>query len=140
MIHNFWSHKYIAQRLREKAEKYGVRVKEVNEEETSSICPFCGSSKVSKQVGLFKCLKCGIEDHRDVLGVLNIAALRNGGRLAIGVMAHPLLLRWARMRWEPKRAVNTRPMSILEAKNRIHRDDGGIPHPLRVGGRQSWHS
>jgi len=33
-----------------------------------------------------------------------------------GLMAQPLLLRWNGMRWKPKRAMNTRPMSILEAE------------------------
>ena len=31
------------------------------------------------------------------------------------VMAHPLLLRWDGMRWEPRRAMNNQPMNILEA-------------------------
>lgn len=45
-----------------------------------------------------------------------MAALRNGGT-AIWVMAHPLLLRWDGMRWEPKRAVNTGLVNILRSKN-----------------------
>ena len=32
------------------------------------------------------------------------------------VMAHPLLLRWNGMRWEPRRAMNNQPMNILEAR------------------------
>jgi len=32
------------------------------------------------------------------------------------VMAHPLLLRWDGMRWEPRRAMNNQPMNTLEAR------------------------
>jgi hypothetical protein len=32
------------------------------------------------------------------------------------VVAHPLLLRWNGMKWEPKRAVNSRPMRAPEAR------------------------
>jgi len=41
---------------------------------------------------LFKCHNCGLEAHRDAVGVLNMGALRRG--MPIGVVAHPLLLRW----------------------------------------------
>jgi len=40
------------------------------------------------------------------------------------VVAHPLLLRWNGMRWEPKRAMNNRPMNAIEAR---------IPRALAVG-------
>ncbi|MHA1686423.1 MAG: IS200/IS605 family accessory protein TnpB-related protein [Candidatus Heimdallarchaeaceae archaeon] len=39
MLHNFWSHNYLVKRLKEKAEEYGIKVKEVTESHTSSICP-----------------------------------------------------------------------------------------------------
>jgi len=115
MIHNFWSFSYIIKRIKEKAEEYGIRVKEVSEYKTSSTCPRCKSNRVIRKGRLFKCLSCGLEAHRDVVGVLNMATLRKGG-LAIGVMAHPLLLRWNGMKWEPKRAMNTKPMKTLEAR------------------------
>jgi hypothetical protein len=58
----------------------------------------------------------------DVVGALNIAG--NDGTIIPslhrgrdnGVVAHPKLLRWNGMRWEPKRAMNNRPMNTLEAK------------------------
>jgi len=68
-----------------------------------------------KRGRLFKCLKCGLEANRDAVGVLNIAFVHNGGGLN-GVVAHPLLLRWDGVRWEPKRAMNTRPMNTLGAR------------------------
>jgi hypothetical protein len=51
---------------------------------------------------------------RDAVGALNMGGL-NGGSVN-GVVAHPLLLRWDGMRWEPKRAVNNQPMNTLEAR------------------------
>jgi len=119
MIHNFWSHAYIIQRFREKAEEYGIEVIEVDEYKTSSICPGCGSNKTVKQGRLFRCLNCGVEAHRDAVGVLNIGLAQGAELLAgaiNGAMARPLLLRWNGMRWEPKRAVSIRPMNTLEAR------------------------
>jgi len=115
MINNFWSFAWITQRLKEKAEKYGIEVKEVSEYKTSSICPRCGSDRVMKRKRLFKCLNCGLEAHRDVVGVVNIALVHNGGGFN-GVVAHPLLLRWNGCRWEPRRAMNTQRMKTLEAR------------------------
>ena len=48
MINNFWSYKYIVQRLREKAEEYGIEIVKVNEYKTS-ICPRYGSDIVIKR-------------------------------------------------------------------------------------------
>ena len=115
MIHNFWSFKWIIQRLKEKAEEYGIEVKEVSEHKTSSICPRCGSDRAVKRGRLFKCLNCGLEAHRDAVGVVNMGTLHNGG-MPIGVVAHPLLLRWSGCRWEPRRAMNTQRMKTLEAR------------------------
>jgi putative transposase len=119
MVHNFWSHAYLIRRFREKAEEYGIEVVGVDERKTSSVRPSCGSDRAVKRGRLFKCLSCGIEAHRDAVGVLNIG-LAQGAKLpkgAInGLMAEPLLLRWNGMRWKPKRAVNTRPMKPLEAE------------------------
>ena len=115
MIHNFWSFSWIVQRLKEKAEEYGIEVVEVSEYRTSSICPRCGSSKVVRRGRLFKCLRCGLEAHRDAVGAINMGTLHNGG-MPIGVVAHPLLLRWDGCRWEPRRAMNTQGMNTLGAR------------------------
>ena len=87
MIHNFWSFKYIIQRLKCTAQEYGIRVKEVNEYKTSSICIRCSSENIERKGRLFKCLECGLEANRDAVGVLNMANLHNGGT-AIRVMTH----------------------------------------------------
>jgi putative transposase len=122
MINNFWSFNYIVRRFKEKAEEYGIEVVEVSEYRTSSRCPFCHSKGTRRHRGLFYCRKCGMAMNADVVGALNIAG--NDGTIIPsphrgrdnGVVAHPKLLRWNGMRWEPKRAVNTRPMNTLEAK------------------------
>jgi len=114
MINNFWSFNYIIKRFRERAEEYGIEVVEVSEYKTSTTCPRCLSEDTSTRGRLFKCNNCGLEAHRDAVGVLNMGTL-NGG-MPIGVVAHPLLLRWNGMKWEPKRAMNNKPMKTLEAE------------------------
>jgi len=114
MINNFWSFNYIVKRFKEKAEEYGIEVEEKSEYKTSSKCPLCHSEEIMTRGRLFKCLSCGLEANRDAVGALNIGHLHGGG--VNGVVAHPKLLRWNGMKWEPKRAMNTRPMNTLEAK------------------------
>jgi len=88
MIHNFWSFRYIVKRLRTTVENFGIKVKLAKKNRTSSRCPWCGSKNVRKHKKLFKCLSCGIEAHKDVVGALNIARLHGDG--FNGVLAHPL--------------------------------------------------
>ncbi len=90
IIHNFWSFRYIIERLKTTAENFGIKVKLVRERGTSSRCPWCGSERKRRHKRLFKCLSCGIEAHRDVVGALNIALLYGEGFNR--VLAHPLLL------------------------------------------------
>ncbi|AGK62196.1 Transposase-like protein [Archaeoglobus sulfaticallidus PM70-1] len=95
MIHNFWSHDYLIQRIKEKAEEYGMKVTQVDESYTSSRCPRCGSVKVYKHKRLFKCLNCGLEAHRDAVGCVNIGVAQgnNPGELINGAVACPVFLR-----------------------------------------------
>ena len=94
MIHNFWSYRYIINRLIMTAENFGIKVKLVKENYTSSICPRCGSTNVYKYKRLFKCLNCSLEAHRDVVGALNIARLSlNGTGGSNGGLALPELPR-----------------------------------------------
>jgi len=72
MVNNFWSFDYIVRRFREKAEEYGMQVREVSERKTSSKCPSCRSENITTKGRLFKCLNCRLEAHRDAVGVLNI--------------------------------------------------------------------
>ena len=72
MIHNFWTVSYQYQRIREKAEEYGIRTRRENERGTSSKCPRCGSKRIVKRGRLFKCVECMLEAHRDAVGSVNI--------------------------------------------------------------------
>ena len=109
MVNSFWSFNHIVRRFREKAEEYGIKVREASEYRTSSECPFCHSRGVRRRRGLFYCRKCGMAMNADAVGALNMA--RNDGTIIpsptrgrdSGVVAHPLLLRWNEMRWEPKK-------------------------------------
>ena len=108
------------QRLREKAEEYGLEILEESEYKTS-ICPFCGSKGIRRYRGLFYCPRYKRVMNADVVGVLNIAK-RSGIIIPSpswrdnGLVAQPLLLRWDGCRWKPKRAMNTQRMSTLEAR------------------------
>jgi len=114
LIHNFWSFNYIIQRLECTAQEYGIQVKEVSEYKTSSRCVRCGSENVERKGRLFKCLECGLEAHRDAIGVLNMANLYGG--TAIRVVTHPNLLKWDGMKWECKSTMTHRPMNMIEAR------------------------
>ena len=123
MVHNFWSFSWMIQRLREKAEEYGIEVVEVSEYRTSSICPFCGTKGNRRHRGLFYCPNCDKVMNADVVGVLNIAK-RDSAIIPSpswrdrdnGLVAQPLLLRWDGCGWEPKRVMNTQRMNTLEAR------------------------
>ena len=91
IIHNFWSFRYIIERLRTTAENFGISVRVVGESGTSSKCPWCNSKNVRRHKRWFKCLDCGIEAHRDVVGALNIALLYGEGFNR--VLAHPAVHR-----------------------------------------------
>jgi putative transposase len=74
MVHNYWSHKHVADRLRSTAEEYGMNVRTVSEAYTSQTCPRCHSRHSLRVLRGFRCLDCGLEAHRDAVGVLNMAA------------------------------------------------------------------
>jgi putative transposase len=116
MIHNFWSHRYLADRIRWTAEEYGITVVEISEAHTSDMCPRCRSRNNERRGRLFRCLSCGLEAHRDAVGVVNMASL--SGERAVGAMAHPMLLRWDGCGWKPSGAMPTQArMSRREAKS-----------------------
>jgi putative transposase len=85
MIHLFWSHRYLVTRIKEKAEEYGITVREIDERGTSSVCPRCGATRIIRKGRLFKCLRCRLEAHRDAVGCINIG-LAQGESLAAGVV------------------------------------------------------
>jgi len=85
MVHNYWSHKYLTDRIRWTAENYGIETELINERGTSSKCPKCGSEREIKRGRLFKCKECSIEAHRDSVGALNIG-LAQGGNIPAEVI------------------------------------------------------
>ncbi|MFX1520809.1 MAG: RNA-guided endonuclease TnpB family protein [Promethearchaeota archaeon] len=93
MVNNFWSHKYLADRLIWTAENYGIKVLLIDERGSSSHCPWCNSQNVIRRGRLFKCLDCRREAHRDVVGSLNIGLVHGSKQFREGdsnrVMAHP---------------------------------------------------
>jgi len=96
MIHNFWSHEYLMNRIQWTAENFGMSIEMIDERGTSSTCPRCGSKNKTRRDRLFKCKECGLEAHRDTVGALNISFVYQGrtneptDRGSINrVMAHP---------------------------------------------------
>ncbi len=62
------------------AQKHGVLVKAVDPAYSSSTCPVCGSRLAEVGYRRMKCSKCGFEEDRDVIAILNLE--RMGGPLA----------------------------------------------------------
>jgi len=108
MIHNFWSFRYIVDRLKITAENFGIKVKLVKENHTSSVCPFCETKGKRITRGLFYCPKCNQIMNADVVGCLNLAKkcktiIPNPswrGR-DNGVLAHPAILRVGGLQTSP---------------------------------------
>ena len=113
MVHNYWSHKYVADRLKWTAEEYGMKIQTVSEAYTSQTCPRCGSRHSLRVLRRFHCLDCGLEAHRDAVGVLNIAA--RCGEYAVRPMAWPMLLRWDGCRWNRNNGMPTQQRIRVEA-------------------------
>ena len=113
MIHNYWSHKHVADRLRWTAEEYGIKVRTVSEAYTSQTCPQCRSRHSERVLRGFRCLDCGLEGHRDAVGVLNMAA--RCGEYAVRPMAWPMLLRWDGCRWNRNNGMPTQQRIRVEA-------------------------
>jgi putative transposase len=93
MTHNFWSHRYLVQRVQEVSEEYGIAVELVDERGTSSICPRCGSGRITRRGRLFRCQLCGLEAHRDAVGAFNIGLAQGAvfpGEVVNGAVACPL--------------------------------------------------
>jgi len=113
MVHNYWSHKYVADTLTWTAGEYGINVETISEAYTSQICPRCGSRNTVRILPDLKCLDCGLEAHRDAVGVVNMAA-RCGG-YAVRPMVWPMLLHWDGCRWNRNNGTPTQQKSRVEA-------------------------
>jgi len=75
MINNFWSFKYIYERLRVTAENHGIKTRKKEEKYTSKTCSLCGKMHRNgrKHRGLYICKTHGVTVNADVNGVANIA-------------------------------------------------------------------
>jgi putative transposase len=75
-----WNHGQIIRYLQNKLSRYGIKMIKVPEYYTSQKCPHC--SKLNKPKGrCYKCRKCGYEQHRDIVGAINILNDNDGTKL-----------------------------------------------------------
>lgn len=72
--HAFWSHGQLRKRIDHTFELAGIDVDYVNEYNTSSECPHCGSESVERDGDALACLDCDVLVHSDVAGAGNILA------------------------------------------------------------------
>jgi len=54
------------------AQKYGLKVVYVNPAYSSTTCPRCGTLMKESGYRTLRCVKCGFEEHRDYIAVLNL--------------------------------------------------------------------
>jgi len=69
-----WPFAKLIEYIHYKAQLEGIKVYLVDEANTSQTCPICGltNKKNRKSRGNFKCEKCGISSHADLVGAINI--------------------------------------------------------------------
>ena len=68
-----WMRGYLQERIRYKAKKHGIEVREVNPAHSSRECPRCHcTDKKNRQGDVFKCSHCGYHGHADLVAALNI--------------------------------------------------------------------
>jgi putative transposase len=93
--HAFWSHRQLLERIELTLGDVGIAVAEVSEVDSSSECPECGSSDVTRSGDSFRCHDCELEAHSDVAGAWNIM------QSEVGPMARPAALSAERDRDAP---------------------------------------
>mgnify|MGYP002762810970 CR=1 FL=1 len=93
--HNFWSHRQLMDRIELTFGDVGIAVAEVSEADSSSTCPECESSNVTRASDSFRCHGCNLEAHSDVAGAWNILQSEEGP------MARPAALSAGRGRDAP---------------------------------------
>ena len=71
---NFWNYGYAIRRFKEVGEELGIRVIDVDEQNTSRDCSLCGEARESGRVerGLYKCPRMGKAINADLNGAINI--------------------------------------------------------------------
>ena len=66
-----WSHGKVRDYIAYKAKAEGISVELVDERDTSKTCPRCGR-QYKPRGRVYRCSKCGLVAHRDVVGSVNI--------------------------------------------------------------------
>ena len=84
--HAFWSHRQLHNRIELTLGDIGICVVEVSEADSSSECPDCRSSDVTRAGDSFRCHDCELDAHSDVAGAWNIL------QQEVGPMARPAAL------------------------------------------------
>ena len=79
--HNFWSHRQLLERIELTVGDVGIAVPEVSEADSSSECPDCGSTDVTRNGDSVRCHGCELDAHSDVAGAWNILQ-QEGGPMA----------------------------------------------------------
>jgi putative transposase len=100
---SLWSHGRMRQYLTYKAEAAGIGVELVDEHGTSKTCPACGR-RYKPRGRVYRCPRCGLVAHRDVVGSVNILSRKLHGELA-KILPPPLLAtRYRHPAWQGKRS------------------------------------
>ncbi|MFP3290366.1 MAG: transposase [Nitrososphaeria archaeon] len=122
---NFWNYLAIIKRIKDVAQEYKIKVKLVDEENTSKTCSLCGEIHENGRIkrGLFKCPHAGKVINADLNGAINILhipeSVKDRGKW---LKAQPVVYRWtngagwATTSYEVMRmiAINHEPMIRLE--------------------------
>ncbi|MCD2203327.1 transposase [Halobacterium sp. KA-6] len=98
--HAFWSYRQLLDRIELTLGDVGITVESVSEEDSSSLCPECGSRDVSRKDDDFKCHECAMDAHADVAGAWNLL------QSVDGPMARPAALAAERQRDAPNNSPN----------------------------------
>ncbi len=93
--HAFWSHRKLVDRLELTLGDVGITVEQMSEADSSSECPECGSSEVSRDGDAYRCHACGLHAYIDVAGAWNLL------QSEVGPMARPAALSAERDRDAP---------------------------------------
>jgi transposase len=74
-----WRVGHLIRVLRDKAAQAGIAHALVDERGTSSTCPACRAPVPKPRGRVFRCPRCGLSGHRDLIAAANIAARAGGG-------------------------------------------------------------